>query len=62
MILLIRKIDANRIELHYQPTNLCSFLNDITNFVTLMAAQRKLKFELACDKDLPDWLMLIVQD
>lgn len=57
-IIDLEKIDANRIELHYQPTNLCSFLNDITNFATLMAAQRKLKFELACDKDLPDWLML----
>lgn len=57
-IIDLEKIDANRIELHYQPTNLCSFLNDITNFATLMAAQRKLKFELVCDKDLPDWLML----
>ncbi|OOR98482.1 hybrid sensor histidine kinase/response regulator [Canicola haemoglobinophilus] len=57
-IIDLEKIDAHRIELHYQETDFHSFLNDITNFATLMAEQRKLKFELECDKDLPDWLML----
>ncbi|WP_040976639.1 ATP-binding protein [Necropsobacter massiliensis] len=54
----LEKIDAKRIELNCRETDLRSFLSDIANFATLMAEQNKLKFEMYCAPDLPDWLML----
>ncbi|WP_032093521.1 ATP-binding protein [Necropsobacter rosorum] len=54
----LEKIDAKRIELNCKETDLRRFLSDIANFATLMAEQNKLKFEMYCAPDLPDWLML----
>ncbi|WP_101776348.1 ATP-binding protein [Pasteurella oralis] len=56
-IIDLEKIDARRIELNLKEVELNSFLNDISNFASLMAQQKKLNFQLITDNDLPSWLM-----
>lgn len=57
-IIDLEKIDANSIELHKKETDFYRFLSDITNFATLMAEQKQLKFEITYDEKLPHWLMI----
>ncbi|HBO37194.1 MAG TPA: hybrid sensor histidine kinase/response regulator, partial [Pasteurellaceae bacterium] len=57
-IIDLEKIDSRRIELCRRETDFRSVLNDINNIATLMVEQKKLKFIMQCDRDLPDWLML----
>lgn len=57
-IIDLEKIDAHRIELNLKPTELTGFINDISSFATLMAAEKQLKFELEVTNSLPNWLML----
>lgn len=54
----LEKIDTNKIELHKKETDFYSFLNDVTNFGTLMSQQKQLKFEIDYDENLPHWLMI----
>lgn len=57
-IIDLEKIDARRIELSVKEVELHSFLNDISNFASLLAQQKKLDFQLVTDSHLPHWLML----
>lgn len=57
-IIDLEKINANRIELCKKETEFPRFINDISNFATLMAQQHNLKFVLDCPKNLPQWLLL----
>ncbi|PJG82966.1 ATP-binding protein [Caviibacterium pharyngocola] len=57
-IIDLEKIDAQKIELNRKETDFQSFLSDITNFATLMAEQRHLRFSLEAEENLPNWLML----
>ncbi|UDW84778.1 response regulator [Pasteurella canis] len=57
-IIDLEKIDARKIELNLKEVELNSFLNDISNFASLMTQQKKLGFQLISDNELPNWLML----
>ncbi|HDR1021868.1 TPA: response regulator [Pasteurella multocida] len=57
-IIDLEKIDARRIELNPKEVELQHLLTDISNFGTLMAADKKLNFQLIERSPLPIWLML----
>lgn len=57
-IIDLEKIDARRIELSPKEVELQHLLADISNFGTLMAADKKLCFQLIESSPLPQWLML----
>lgn len=57
-IIDLEKLDAQRIELNRQPTDIYALLNDISNFAHIMAQQKHLKFEINYRNHLPHWLML----
>ena len=57
-IIDLEKIDASRIELNRQPTDFPALLNDIYNFASFLAKQKKLIFSLELEPNLPNWLNL----
>ncbi|MDY4280990.1 MAG: ATP-binding protein [[Pasteurella] mairii] len=57
-IIDLQKIDAQSIKLNLKEVDVYSFLNDITNFATLLAEQKRLHFDFHFAENLPHWLML----
>lgn len=57
-IIDLEKIDTKRIELNVKETELNALLNDIGNFASLMAVQKKLTFQLTSQQNLPHWIMV----
>ncbi|MCI7480456.1 ATP-binding protein [[Pasteurella] aerogenes] len=57
-IIDLQKIDAQSIKLNLKEVDVYSFLNDITNFATLLAEQKRLHFDFHFAANLPHWLML----
>lgn len=57
-IIDLQKIDAQSIKLNLKEVDVYSFLNDITNFATLLAEQKRLHFDFYFAANLPHWLML----
>ncbi len=57
-IIDLDKLDAKRLELNLQPTDINTLLDDIRNFAMLMAEPKKLAFSLNITTPLPDLLYL----
>ncbi|OOF58833.1 ATP-binding protein [Rodentibacter myodis] len=57
-IIDLDKLDAKRLELNLQPTDIHALLNDIQNFAVLMSEPKKLAFFLNIKTPLPDLLYL----
>ncbi len=57
-ILDIAKIEAGRLEIVYSPVNLNSIISDIKQIFSIQTAQKKLKFEITIDDNLPRSIFL----
>lgn len=57
-ILDIAKIEAGRLEIVYSPVNLNSIISDIKQIFSIQTAQKKLKFEVTIDDNLPRSMFL----
>ncbi|MDP8032928.1 ATP-binding protein [Pasteurella atlantica] len=55
-IIDLEKIDSQRIELYPTQVAFSDIINNITHFAKIMAEQKKIKFQISYDDDLPEFI------
>lgn len=57
-IIDLEKIDSRRIELFRTEVEFSQLISNISHFANLMAEQKKLKFHIECDENLPEFILV----